>query len=135
MTDPVAFPWAVAISLLTTVGTVIVGVYTARSARAANRESAQLGGWRDMVTALQEDVARLRAQRSEDERRYLGQLDGCNARISSLASKIDAAELRERALTLWARRVVQVMQAVEVEFPPPPVDISDTDPGTRRQVR
>lgn len=129
MTDPALGPWAVAVAILTALGTVAVGIYTARSARAANRESSQLGGWRDMVKALQEDVARLRAQRQEDERRYHGELDLCNRRITSLGEKIEAAERRERALVLWARRVIQLMQTVEVEFPPPPVGIHDTGPN------
>lgn len=127
--DPSMWPWAVGIALVTALGTVVVGVYTARSARAANRESSQLGGWRDMVKALQEDVARLRAQRVEDERRYHGELDLCNRRITGLGEKIEAAERRERALILWARRVIQLMQTVEVEFPPPPVSIEDTGPN------
>jgi hypothetical protein len=127
--DPAMWPWAVAIGVLGTIGTVIVGIYTARSAKAANRESSQLGGWRDMVKALQEDVARLRAERAEDERRYNADLDLCNRRINGLAEKIEASEQRERALVLWARRVIELMQTVEVEFPPPPVSIHDTGPN------
>lgn len=129
MTDPILGPWAILLAFLTALGTVAVGIYTARSARAANRESSQLGSWRDMVHALQEDVQRLRAQRQEDERGYHVELELCNKRISSLADKFDAAEQRERALILWARRVIQLMQTVEVEFPPPPVSIHDTGPN------
>lgn len=133
--DPALVPWALAVSVLTVVGTVVVGVYTARSARAANRESSQLGGWRDLVATLQEDVKRLRAERAEDERHAQEEIRGCNQRITSLAATVDALERRERALILWARRVIQVVSTADVVIPAPPIDITQTDPGERRAVR
>lgn len=129
MTDPAMGPWAILLGVLTAVGTVIVGIYTARSARAANRETSQLGSWRDMVNVLQEDVQRIRAQRQEEDQRYRMELDSCDKRINSLADKVAAAERREQALVSWARRVIQLMQTVEVEFPPPPMSVHDTGPN------
>jgi hypothetical protein len=114
---------------LTAIAALAVGVYTARSARAAGRETAQLAGWQKMAEAHDKEITRLREDRDEDERRYRREISDLREQIARLTARTEENERNGRALTAWARRVVVIMREAELTFPPPPILISDTDPG------
>lgn len=126
-------PWL--IPLITALATVVVGIYTARAASAANRETSQLTGWRDLVKEGREELNRLREDREEDEERHRkeraedrGRIEACQQQINELRVRFEEAERRERKLILWAREVVRLMRNASVPFPPPPPGVADTDP-------
>ncbi len=140
--DPTsASVWVTVIGILTVLASAVVGIYTARSARAANRETSQLSGWRDMVKESREEINRLREDRAEDEEKWRKERDAeraamaeCHRRIDALTVRFEAAERRERALILWAREVVRIMQLADLTFPPPPRGVNETDPNGHAPV-
>lgn len=123
-------PWAViGPTVLTAIATLAVGVYTARSARAANRETSQLTGWQVMTKAHQEEIDRLRSDREEDRQRYISQITECNTKIDALTARFGEVERRERALSAWARQVIELMRSAGLAFPEPPIELTDQPRG------
>lgn len=122
---------AVIVAVLTAVGTVVVGVYTARSARAANRETAHLAGWRDQVESWRKDVEHLRQQRQEDRAAHhaevvalrndhAGELANLRSRMDSLERRYAEARTEIRTLTAYARALITLLRQAGIAYPPPP---------------
>lgn len=120
--------WTTVLGILTVLGTAGVGIYTARSARAANRETLQLTGWKDLVTASRAEIKELRAQMEQDDKRHRQVERELTLRIDRLAIKMEASERRENALVQWARSVVRIMRDKNITFPSPPPGVENTDP-------
>lgn len=130
-----ASSWSWLIPVLTAVGAAVVGIYTARSARAANRETSQLSGWKALSESHSAEIKRLRTEREEDQEDHRQEreedrraLAACHARIDDLTRRFEDAERRERELIVWAREVVRLMLAAEFPFPPPPPGVADSGP-------
>lgn len=126
------FPWGTFILLVTTAISAAVAIYTARSARAANRETIQLASWKDLVTASRQEITALRTQQKQDEEDNRREITDLKERVDTLTRRIDQSERRERALILWARSAVSIMRAQGISFPVPPPGVEETDPGTTR---
>lgn len=141
-------PWGVILPVaVTALATLAVGVYTARSARAANRETSQITGWRDQVASWRADVEQLRrerredeerfeserradlkrheAEREEDRRRAASEVARCHARIDELTRTMEEWQAERREFIAWARTVVALMRDRGLAFPPPPRGIED----------
>lgn len=123
-----AIIWTTVVGIFTVIGTIIVGVYTAKSARATNRETSQLAGWKDLVTASRTEIKEMRQQMKEDEDRYEGQIQECKKRIDRLAVRVESSERREQVLVLWIRRAVAKMQEHNLPIDPLPPGVVDTEP-------
>lgn len=120
---------------LTFVGTlltILAGVYATRSARQANKETSQIAGWKELTAALRDEVKDLREQQEKDEKKHAAQIETLNRRVTDLTERFEKSEDSRKALAIWVRRVaVPRLTAAQINFPPPPIDIDETDPRLR----
>ncbi len=108
---------------------------TTEATREVERDKLASASWEAQVLAWREDVVTLRRQRAEDKaeadaeaERAAKKITSCHERIDHLVQVVDAMERRERALTRWAREVVEMLRLAEVAYPPPPHGVIQTNP-------
>lgn len=130
-------------------GTIVGAWYTFRSARKnaeVTRETERNKLDNESWAGWREDVNILRRQRKEDRDEYSAHREECDEKIRQLTGRVEdmdkrharereaftrqrvALENRVDALTGWGRRVVNIMRAQGIVFPPPPPGVTDTNP-------
>lgn len=147
----------VIVATLSLVGTLTVGVYTARSSRATARESASLEA--DKVDAMRvdsllreleqvrkdraEDRAEATRQRDADRAQHAEEVEQWRRRVLQLDKRYQNTAEQLDDLSRWARVIRRVLGmpgvsaallADAIEVPPTPrgFGLMDTDPGWRR---
>jgi hypothetical protein len=76
--------WTFPIAVLGLVVSLVVGIYSAWSARKSAREVAELANWPAMVAALQAEVTRLRATHEGDIEHYEATVTQIDTRLTAL---------------------------------------------------
>jgi peptidoglycan hydrolase CwlO-like protein len=66
---------AIVAIIVTAIGAIVIPVYAAKRKRNQDQDMTDIESWKEIVKALQAEVARLRAQLRESEQDYQKQLD------------------------------------------------------------
>lgn len=137
-------PWALAILTLagvviTAVATVAVARFTARSAKAAQEKAAQIeeskvdalayqrarDSYDASIKQLQEQIDRLKQERSEDRADHASQQADLRERITSLERRLTANRESLQRLADYARILLALLRENGISAPMPPNDIYD----------
>lgn len=103
--------------VVTLVGTLV----SARFVRSGSKEANATTSWSNLVGALQTDCKSLREE--------IGKVDTAN---EALTQRVVLLERSRSMWKWWAQRVVLLMEAQGISFPPPPESLEDTNPSIRR---
>ena len=123
-------------------GIVVANRYTARTAREAQRQSAEIeekkldsASWKESVNNWKDDVQQLRAARREDQVQYENDLSKLQSRLDALDEElkiVNRARAFDRAqidaMVAWGRVVVAMMRNADIPFPPAPPGVAESIP-------
>lgn len=116
---------------------VIANRFTARSAAAAQRRAASIERTKvdaeayrraresyDAALATQEKrIEQLQTDMAEDRGEYRAEIAECKARIRELEEARRGDRLQIRTLALYARGLIGILRAHEIEYPTPPPEM------------
>jgi septal ring factor EnvC (AmiA/AmiB activator) len=142
--------WATVVAaFITAIGAVVVARFNTRQAKAALVRTAELQSKQidadayqrardnyDAALAEQERrIERLRRELDDTRTEHHREVSECMERIGRLERDRESDRSRIRRLSAdllklvkWGRRLIALLQAAQIEYPDPPINLADPDP-------